>query len=45
MANHVTSWEGITARDEWHRRQMELASDRLLMAMARELETMGVRHG
>lgn len=43
MANHVTSWAGILAREEEHRQRMERGSERLLMAMARELEAMGVR--
>ncbi len=45
MADRNISMEGITARDEQIRRQMQRASDALLIAMIRELEGMGARHG
>ena len=42
MAEHITSWEGIIAADEQHRTRMKEASEMLLRAMIRELESMGV---
>lgn len=43
MAEHITSWDGISARDDQHRKAMEQGSERLLFAMVRELE--GMRNG
>lgn len=45
MPEHVTSINGISARDQKHRDHMEAGSHALLCAMIRELDAMGVLHG
>ena len=41
MAEHITSWDGISARDKQIRDDMERGSRELLQAMIRELQGMG----
>lgn len=45
MADRNISMDGITARDDLRRKEMERGSVLLLRAMIRELESMGVLHG
>lgn len=45
MAEHITSSAGISARDQQYRDHMEEASAKLLFAIIRELDGMGVRRG
>jgi len=42
QATPTYTYDGISARDDFLRREMERGSERLLRAMIRELESMGV---
>lgn len=42
QATPTTTYDGISARDDFLRREMERGSEELLRAMIREMESMGV---